>query len=148
MIDNVFATPLLQKPLALGADIVVYSATKHIDGQGRALGGAILAGEKFIKDDLGLFYRHTGPSLSPFNAWLLLKGLETLELRVERQCSDCPPFGRSRWMNHPRIARVIYPGLPSHPQYELATPQMKEERHGGRFRHRWRQGELPSAFLD
>ena len=86
VVDNVFATPLLQKPLALGADVVVYSATKHIDGQGRALGGAILASEKYIKDDLGLFYRHTGPSLSPFNAWLLLKGLETLELRVERQC--------------------------------------------------------------
>src|SRR5215510_4426750 len=86
IVDNVFATPLLQRPLELGADVVVYSATKHIDGQGRCLGGAILASEKFVKDDLGPFYRHTGPSLSPFNAWLLLKGLETLELRVERQC--------------------------------------------------------------
>ncbi len=94
VVDNVFATPLLQKPMALGADVVVYSATKHIDGQGRALGGAILASEKFIKDDLGLFYRHTGPSLSPFNAWLLLKGLETLELRVERQCRTAAAIAR------------------------------------------------------
>src|SRR6185312_1041058 len=86
VVDNVFATPLLQRPMKLGADVVVYSATKHIDGQGRALGGAILANEKFIKEDFGQFYRHTGPSLSPFNAWLLLKGLETLELRVERHC--------------------------------------------------------------
>src|SRR5207245_4118711 len=77
VVDNVFATPLLQKPLALGADVVVYSATKPIDGHGGALGGAILASDKYIKDDLGLFYRHTGPSMSPFNAWLLLKGLET-----------------------------------------------------------------------
>src|SRR6185312_4125663 len=123
VVDNVFATPLLQKPLALGADVVVYSATKHIDGQGRALGGAILASEKFIKDDLGLFYRHTGPSLSPFNAWLLLKGLETLELRVERQCRTALAIARFL-ESHPKIGRVIYPGLPSHPQYELARRQM------------------------
>jgi O-succinylhomoserine sulfhydrylase len=123
VVDNVFATPLLQKPLQLGADVVVYSATKHIDGQGRALGGAILAGEKFIKDDLGLFYRHTGPSLSPFNAWLLLKGLETLELRVERQCRSALAIARFL-EGHPKIKRVIYPGLPSHPQYELARRQM------------------------
>ena len=125
VVDNVFATPLLQKPLALGADVVVYSATKHIDGQGRALGGAILASEKYIKDDLGLFYRHTGPSLSPFNAWLLLKGLETLELRVERQCRTALAIARFL-ESHPKIARVVYPGLPSHPQYELASRQMKE----------------------
>jgi O-succinylhomoserine sulfhydrylase len=123
VVDNVFATPLLQKPLALGADVVVYSATKHIDGQGRALGGAILASEKFVKDDLGLFYRHTGPSLSPFNAWLLLKGLETLELRVERQCRTALSIARFLEA-HPKIERVIYPGLPSHPQYELARRQM------------------------
>ena len=114
---------LLQKPLALGADVVVYSATKHIDGQGRCLGGAILASEKFIKDDLGLFYRHTGPSLSPFNAWLLLKGLETLELRVERQCRTAAAIAEFL-EEHPKISRVIYPGLPSHPQYELARRQM------------------------
>ncbi len=125
VVDNVFATPLLQKPLKLGADVVVYSATKHIDGQGRALGGAILASEKFIKDDLGLFYRHTGPSLSPFNAWLLLKGLETLELRVERQCRTAAAIARFLEA-HPKVARVIYPGLPSHPQYALARRQMRE----------------------
>jgi O-succinylhomoserine sulfhydrylase len=123
VVDNVFATPLLQKPLALGADVAVYSATKHIDGQGRALGGAILAGEKFIREDLGQFYRHTGPSLSPFNAWLLLKGLETLEVRVERQCRTAEVIARFL-ETHPRVAHVLYPGLPSHPQYELAQRQM------------------------
>jgi O-succinylhomoserine sulfhydrylase len=123
VVDNVFATPLLQKPLALGADVVVYSATKHIDGQGRALGGAILCSNQYLKDDLGQFYRHTGPSLSPFNAWLLLKGLETLELRVERQCRTAE--GIARFLeSHPKITRVLYPGLPSHPQYELAKRQM------------------------
>ena len=123
VVDNVFATPLLQKPLALGADVVVYSATKHIDGQGRALGGAILCSNQYLKDDLGQFYRHTGPSLSPFNAWLLLKGLETLELRVERQCRTAE--GIARFLeSHPKITRVLYPGLPSHPQHELAKRQM------------------------
>jgi O-succinylhomoserine sulfhydrylase len=111
IVDNVFATPLLQKPLALGADVVVYSATKHIDGQGRSLGGAILASEKFIKDDLG-------------NAWLLLKGLETLELRVERQCRTAAALAEFL-EHHPKIARVLYPGLPSHPQYGLACRQME-----------------------
>jgi len=125
VVDNVFATPLFQSPLALGADCVVYSATKHIDGQGRALGGAILASEKYVKDDLGLFYRHTGPSLSPFNAWLLLKGLETLELRVERQCRTALAIAHFLEA-HDKVGRVIYPGLPSHPQYELARRQMKE----------------------
>ena len=124
VVDNVFATPLLQKPLELGADVVVYSATKHIDGQGRALGGAILSNNQYLKDDLGQFYRHTGPSLSPFNAWLLLKGLETLELRVERQCQTA--LGLARFLeSHPKVARVLYPGLPSHPQHELAKRQMK-----------------------
>ncbi len=123
VVDNVFATPLLQKPLALGADVVVYSATKHIDGQGRALGGAILASEKFIREDLGQFYRHTGPSLSPFNAWLLLKGLETLELRLERQCRTAAAIAR-HLAAHPKVAHVLYPGSPSHPQYELAQRQM------------------------
>jgi O-succinylhomoserine sulfhydrylase len=123
VVDNVFATPLLQRPLALGADVVVYSATKHIDGKGRVLGGAILASEKFIKEDLGQFYRHTGPSLSPFNAWLLLKGLETLELRVERQCRTALAVAQ-RLEAHPKIGRVVYPGLPSHPQHALARRQM------------------------
>ena len=125
VVDNVFATPLLQKPLALGADVVVYSATKHIDGQGRCLGGAILATEKFVKDDLGPFYRHTGPSLSPFNGWLLLKGLETLELRVERQCRTAAAIAHYL-ESHPKVAKLLYPGLPSHPQYELARRQMKQ----------------------
>jgi O-succinylhomoserine sulfhydrylase len=124
VVDNVFATPLLQKPLELGADVVVYSATKHIDGQGRALGGAILSSNQYLKDDLGQFYRHTGPSLSPFNAWLLLKGLETLELRVERQCRTAENIARFL-ETHPKITRVLYPGLPSHPQHELAKRQMK-----------------------
>jgi O-succinylhomoserine sulfhydrylase len=124
VVDNVFATPLLQKPLALGADIVVYSATKHIDGQGRVLGGAILCSEKFLKDDFGQFYRHTGPSLSPFNAWLLLKGLETLELRIERQCATALTIAR-HLEAHPKVTRVLYPGLPSHPQHELAMRQMQ-----------------------
>jgi O-succinylhomoserine sulfhydrylase len=124
VVDNVFATPLLQQPLAQGADVVVYSATKHIDGQGRCLGGAVLGSEQFIKDDLGPFYRHTGPSLSPFNAWLLLKGLETLELRVDRQCRTAAAIA-CHLETHPKIARVLYPGLPSHPQYDLARRQMK-----------------------
>jgi O-succinylhomoserine sulfhydrylase len=125
VVDNVFATPLLQKPLRMGADVVIYSATKHIDGQGRCLGGAVLASEKFIKDDLGPFYRHTGPSLSPFNAWLLLKGLETLELRLDRQCRTAAAVA-TYLERHPKIDRVLYPGLPSHPQYELARRQMKQ----------------------
>jgi len=124
VVDNVFATPLLQKPMELGADVVVYSATKHIDGQGRALGGAILCSNQYLKDDLGQFYRHTGPSLSPFNAWLLLKGLETLELRLERQCRTAEAIARFLEA-HPKITRVLYPGLPSHPQHELAKRQMK-----------------------
>ena len=124
VVDNVFATPLLQKPLALGADVVTYSATKHIDGQGRSLGGAILGSEKYLKDDLGQFYRHTGPSLSPFNAWLLLKGLETMELRLDRQCRTAEAIARYLEA-HPKVERVVYPGLPSHPQYELAKKQMR-----------------------
>jgi O-succinylhomoserine sulfhydrylase len=125
VVDNVFATPLLQKPLALGADVVVYSATKHIDGQGRCLGGAVLASTAFINDDLGPFYRNTGPSLSPFNAWLLLKGLETLELRVDRQCRTAAALARYL-EGHPKIVRTLYPGLPSHPQYALARRQMRQ----------------------
>ena len=124
VVDNVFATPLLQSPLKLGADVVVYSATKHIDGQGRALGGAILCSNDFLKNDLGQFYRHTGPSLSPFNAWLLLKGLETMELRVERQCRTAEAIARFL-ETHPKVNRVLYPGLPSHPQHDLAKRQMK-----------------------
>lgn len=124
VVDNVFATPILQNPLRLGADIVVYSATKHIDGQGRCLGGAVLGSQAFIEDELGPFLRHTGPSLSPFNAWVLLKGLETLELRVERHCANALAVARFL-ESRPEVERVLYPGLDSHPQHALATAQMK-----------------------
>jgi len=125
VVDNVFASPLLQKPLTFGADVVVYSATKHIDGQGRCLGGAILASEEFVKDRLVPFMRHTGPSLSPFNAWLLLKGLETLDLRLARHCQnarDVAGYLESR----NGIVRTLYPTLASHPQRELAARQMTD----------------------
>ena len=125
IIDNVFATPILQRPMDLGADVVVYSATKHIDGQGRCMGGAVLGSEEYCDDILKPFMRHTGPSLSPFNAWVLLKGLETLELRVMQHCrnaADVAGFleGRSG------LTKVLYPGLPSHPQHELAKSQMTD----------------------
>jgi O-succinylhomoserine sulfhydrylase len=124
IVDNVFATPLLQQPLALGADIVVYSATKHIDGGGRVLGGVILADEQFITDHVHTFLRQTGPSLSPFNAWVLLKGLETLEVRVERQTANAAKLA-DVVADHPKVTRVLYPGRPDHPQYALAKRQMK-----------------------
>jgi O-succinylhomoserine sulfhydrylase len=123
VVDNVFATPLLQKPFALGADIVVYSATKHIDGQGRVLGGAILGPEDYIDGDVQTLMRHTGPSMSPFTAWVLLKGLETLRLRVDHQCGVAARL--ALWLEaQPRVRSVRYPYLPSHPQYELARRQM------------------------
>jgi len=124
VVDNVFATPLLQQPMRLGADIVVYSATKHIDGQGRCLGGAILSSPEFLKDELGPFLRHTGPALSPFNAWLLAKGLETLELRVKRQSDSALAIARFL-ADHPKIAVARHPWLESHPQHALAKKQMK-----------------------
>ena len=125
VIDNVFATPLLQKPLELGADVIVYSATKHIDGQGRCLGGAILGTRKFCDEDLQPFIRHTGPSMSPFNAWVLLKGLETLAVRVERQCRTAMEV--ARWLEgRAGVKRVIYPFLDSHPQAALARRQMRD----------------------
>jgi len=123
IVDNVFASPLLQKPLELGADIVVYSATKHIDGQGRSLGGAVLGSQKFIGDKLAMFLRHTGPALSPFNAWLLVKGLETMELRVRRQCDNALAVAKFL-EKHRKTGRVLYPGLKSHPQHALARQQM------------------------
>ncbi len=122
MVDNVFATPMLQKPFTLGADVVIYSATKHIDGQGRALGGAILCKEDFA-ERLAPFLRHTGPTLSPFNAWILLKGLETLELRVPAHVASAQRIAE-HLEGRPGIAKVIYPGLPSHPQHALAKRQM------------------------
>ncbi len=123
IVDNVFATPLLQKPLEFGADVVVYSATKHIDGQGRTLGGVILGTEKYVLEDLQPFTRHTGPAMSPFNAWVLLKGLETLELRVQRHCENALALAQFL-EQQPGIERVLYPGLESHPQAALARRQM------------------------
>jgi O-succinylhomoserine sulfhydrylase len=123
VLDNVFATPVLQKPLTQGADIVVYSATKHIDGQGRVLGGAILGSREYITGPVQLFLRNTGPSLSPFNAWVLLKGLETMALRVRAQTAAALQL--ATWLEaQPAIARVRYPFLASHPQHDLARAQM------------------------
>ena len=123
IIDNVFSTPLLQHPLELGADIVVYSTTKHIEGQGRCLGGAVLSKQKFIDEVLLPFHRHTGPAMSPFNAWVTLKGLETLTLRVARHCENAAKIA-AFLEKHPKIARVFYPHLKSHPHYEIAKKQM------------------------
>lgn len=123
VVDNVFATPILQHPFALGADIVIYSATKHIDGQGRCLGGAILSSAAFRKEKLQTFLKHTGPSLSPFNAWVMLKGMETLDLRVREHVKNAEAVARFL-EEHPAVERVLYPGLPSHPQHELARRQM------------------------
>ncbi|MGI4943651.1 MAG: O-succinylhomoserine sulfhydrylase [Janthinobacterium lividum] len=123
VVDNVFATPLLQHPLQLGADIVVYSCTKHIDGQGRVLGGAVLGSKAWIEDTLQPFIRNTGPSLSPFNAWLLLKGLETLHLRVDAGCRSAAAVADSL-AAHPAVSRVWYPSRADHPQHALAMSQM------------------------
>jgi O-succinylhomoserine sulfhydrylase len=123
VVDNVFATPLLQRPLTLGADIVVYSATKHIDGQGRCLGGVVLGSKEFIEEKLHNFLKHTGPSLSPFNGWVLLKGLETLPVRVERQVSSAATIA-DHLAKRPDVARVYYPGRADHPQAALAKRQM------------------------
>jgi O-succinylhomoserine sulfhydrylase len=124
VVDNVFATPLFQSPFALGADCVVYSATKHIDGQGRCLGGVILGSEKFIQDNVQTLIRQTGPSISPFNAWLLLKGLETLSVRVRRQ-TDTAATVAVALVDHPKVTRMIYPGRPDHPQAAVAQKQMR-----------------------
>ena len=124
IVDNVFATPMLQSPLELGATCVVYSATKHIDGQGRCLGGVILGSEKFIADHIHTLLRQTGPSLSPFNAWVLLKGLETLPLRVEKQAANAAILADAL-ASHPAIERVFYPYRPDHPQAEVARRQMR-----------------------
>jgi O-succinylhomoserine sulfhydrylase len=123
VVDNVFATPLGQRPLKLGADVVVYSATKHVDGQGRCLGGVILGSEEFITTELKDFYRHTGPSLSPFNAWVMLKGLETLALRVDRHCASAARIA-GFLAEQPGIRKVIYPGRPDHTQADVAIRQM------------------------
>jgi O-succinylhomoserine sulfhydrylase len=124
VVDNVFSTPLWQSPLTLGADCVVYSATKHIDGQGRCLGGVILGAQKFIDESIHVLLRQTGPSMSPFNAWVLLKGLETLSVRVRRQ-TDTAATVAVGLVDHPKISRMIYPGRPDHPQAEIVRKQMR-----------------------
>jgi O-succinylhomoserine sulfhydrylase len=123
VVDNVFATPILQKPLELGADVVVYSTTKHIDGQGRTMGGAILGTADYVEERLKPFMRHTGPTLSPFNAWVLVKSLETLGLRVHHQTASALALAGALEAI-PSVNRVWYPGLPSHPQADLAGKQM------------------------
>ncbi len=123
VVDNVFATPLFQKPLELGAHVVVYSTTKHIDGQGRCLGGMILSDKQWIDDNLHDYFRHTGPSLSPFNAWTMLKGLETLAVRVKQQTASAAKLA-DFLAGHSAVARVIYPGRPDHPQADIIARQM------------------------
>ena len=124
IVDNVFATPLWQSPLSLGADVVVYSATKHIDGQGRCLGGVILSSQAFIDEHIHTFMRQTGPSMSPFNAWVLLKGLETLAVRVRAQTETAAAVADAL-AEHPKISRLIYPGRADHPQAALVKKQMR-----------------------
>ncbi|MBH5391280.1 O-succinylhomoserine sulfhydrylase [Bradyrhizobium diversitatis] len=124
VVDNVFATPIWQSPLALGADVVVYSATKHIDGQGRCLGGIILSSEAFIAEHIHNFMRQTGPSISPFNAWVLLKGLETLGVRVRAQTDTAARIAEVL-ASHPKISRLVYPGRADHPQAALVKKQMR-----------------------
>ncbi|MAU21978.1 MAG: O-succinylhomoserine sulfhydrylase [Martelella sp.] len=123
VVDNVFATALYQKPLELGADIVVYSATKHIDGQGRVLGGVVLSSKEWIEEELQDYFRHTGPALSPFNAWLLLKGLETFPLRVRQQTETAGRIA-DFLADQKQVARVIYPGRDDHPQADIVKKQM------------------------
>ena len=124
VVDNCFATPYLQRPLALGANVVTHSATKYIDGQGRALGGAIIGDASYIAD-CRFFARHTGPAMSAFNAWLLSKSLETLAIRMDRHCSNALALAQ-HFEQHPALSAVRYPFLPSHPQHELARAQMSQ----------------------
>jgi len=123
MVDNVFATPVFQRSLSLGADVVIYSATKHIDGQGRCLGGVILGSRAFIRKTLEPYLKHTGGALSPFNAWVMLKGMETLALRCNAQAETALKLARAL-KGHPALGNVAYPFLPDHPQHALATRQM------------------------
>ncbi|TXI74750.1 MAG: O-succinylhomoserine sulfhydrylase [Dechloromonas sp.] len=122
-VDNCFCTPILQRPLELGADLVIHSATKYLDGQGRVLGGAVCGARK-LTEEVFKYLRTAGPTLSAFNAWVLLKGLETLKIRIEAQAANAARL--AAWLEaHPKVARVFYPGLPSHPQYALAKQQQK-----------------------
>lgn len=123
VVDNVFATPLFQKPLELGAHVVVYSATKHIDGQGRCLGGVVLSDKAWIDENLHDYFRHTGPAMSPFNAWTLLKGIETLPLRVKQQTENASRIA-DFLAGEKQVARVIYPGRKDHPQADIIARQM------------------------
>ena len=123
VVDNVFATPILQKPLELGADIVIYSTTKHVDGQGRCLGGIVLGSREWIDENLHDYFRHTGPSMSPFNAWVMLKGLETLPLRV-RQQTETAALIADQLAQEKGVSRVLYPGRADHPQADIARKQM------------------------
>jgi O-succinylhomoserine sulfhydrylase len=123
VVDNVFATPIFQKPLQLGADVVVYSATKHIDGQGRVMGGAVLGAQALLEEAYRDFIRHTGPALSPFNAWVLLKGLETLDLRVRAQTATAAGLA-DRIAANAKVKSCRYPGRPDHPQHDIARRQM------------------------
>jgi O-succinylhomoserine sulfhydrylase len=123
VVDNVFGTPVFSRPLEHGADVVVYSATKHIDGQGRTLGGAVLGSSEFVDGPVKNLMRHTGPAMSPFNAWVLVKGLETLGLRVRQQAANALAVAQALEA-HPSVTKVLYPWLPSHPQHELAQRQM------------------------
>ena len=124
VVDNVFSTPLWQSPLALGADCVVYSTTKHIDGQGRCLGGVILSTEDFIQKNVHVYLRQTGPSMSPFNAWVMLKGLETLAVRVRQQTENAGKLAAAL-ASHPKVSRLIYPGRADHPQAAVVAKQMR-----------------------
>ncbi len=142
IVDNIFATPVLQHPFELGADVVVYSTTKHLDGHGRTLGGAILGSTAFMEEELKPLMQHTGPTMSPFNAWVVLKSLETLRLRVERQTTSALEL--ARWLEtHPAVDGVRYPMLPSHPQHELARAQMSG---GGSVVTFWVPGGTERAF--
>jgi len=123
IVDNIMASPMMQRPLELGADVVMYSATKHIDGQGRVLGGAVLGSFGYMNEYFKPFFRHTGPSLSPFNAWVLLKSLETMDMRVERMATSAQKIAEFL-ATRPEIEIVSFPGLPSHPGHELAKRQM------------------------
>ena len=121
-VDNCFCTPVLQRPIEMGADIVLHSATKYLDGQGRVMGGAVLGKRELVHEPLTTFLRNAGPTLSPFNAWVILKGLETLKLRMQAQSTNA--LALAQWLEqHPGVQRVLYPGLASHPQYELARRQ-------------------------
>lgn len=142
IVDNIFATPVLQRPLDLGADVVVYSTTKHLDGHGRTMGGVILGPRTFVQEDLRPLMRHTGPVMSPFNAWVVLKSLDTLRLRVEHQSQRALEL--ARWLeSHAAVAGVRYPMLPSHPQHELARAQMSG---GGTIVTFWVDGGTERAF--